>query len=703
MSLRPIIIIAVVAVIVAAFIFGAFSGASGASWADLPKNEVVIEPVVGTLPKRIVVPPVKPVVKGDSELAKVIRDLGAPPVPSYTDGEIVGLKPSDGLGVVAGVLHTSTVESFIGRFDSTFIVPGAIVDCVPYVRADLGANVRALGSLERQPYEVDLFTFAHSPSGEDSTGDSRAHWTVGGSRQDQQRGELQGIMARLQGDAEKYRSPVRYRQSVRYARTLEEAQARLGLSLRSRFVEADLDAQRRGSRDRAVFIGMAQQEYFRLGVSPSDTAPKAGPEAWIVDNPANLKSIQAMNSRGEGWPGVPALLSSVRYGRVIIVAFEIEIESEQEWLDLNGKYENPSSSFEVHAWNEALRRHRGATIDVIVYGGGTIPSGLGVDVVEGAESRLGEGIGTQDDAPGQVSRPVTHIQVSKAKVIDVLQELIDSGKKWGPESLGLPIGLEMVLLDDAGTALRPFQFSMATLAQQFENQPGWNIYLTGNINRDFDSGWGDAGDWELELDVAGEAAIRWNGDVKDPTTIQLNGRVGRPSGWGATLASSELRIKDVDDGFMRGGDDNSSAGFGSIINTAPAEVTTFWSLAGEHEIKFASFSDALADARKTETWDSDSTAQEVFATRHAEALKVLRSRQPAMSKSVDALITAGLTAQQALERRRTGDLKVSTSSDDNSYTVTACPDVSGEKRAIELLLKDLKTWRLTAETYIESR
>lgn len=433
----------------------------------------------------------------DSELRQLLARFGSPPMPAtYPTDIAVNVKPQEGLTIVESILHSSVADDFIGRFDRSSIFPGAIVDCMPYVRADLNSPTRSLLSLERHPYKVSLATYVPSSP---SQADHRADWEVANGRQDTQSQYVLGtVYGEVNAQADNFTSPTRFRRTGRFAHTFSEAQAKLGISLNNPFVNIKIDRDSKAKASRGVFLGMVQQEFFRLNASPLKE-DASGPDVWLPNNPQNIQALKGLAPSDAMMPGVPALIREVRYGRVIIVAFEVDLSEDFKSLDvhLDGNYGSNSGSVDV--WNSAFERASSGTIDVIVYGGGELPTLPSViDTIKVDTDKLGDG---------------TQLRINKANAIQVIDTILESGSTWSSKQPGLPIGVTFELLDDGNAQLKPLNNSLIELARAAKPAEGWDIQLDAKINNDYDSDsiFGkDSGEWDFTFKVGNDSGLFHN-------------------------------------------------------------------------------------------------------------------------------------------------------------------------------------------------
>lgn len=601
----------------------------------------------------------------DTELRRLLARFGAPPLPDTYPADIaINVKPQEGLTIVETILHSSVADDFIGRFDRSSIFPGAIVDCMPYVRADLDMPTRSLSSLERNPYKVSLATYV--PSLPDRA-NHRADWEVANGRQDTQSAYVLGtVYGEVSAQADNFTSPTRVRRTGRFAHSFSEAQAKLGISLNNPFVNIKVGRDSETKANRGVFLGMVQQEFFRLNASPLKE-DASGPEAWLPDSPENRNALEGLSPSNTMMPGIPALIREVRYGRVIIVAFEVDWSQELRERFIHADGNDGSTSGSIDLFNSAFESASSGTIDVIIYGGGELPDlPSTIETIKGENSQLGDGV---------------QLRVNKSNAVNVIDTILRSGSTWSSKQPGAPIGITFELLDDAGTQLKPLNTSLIELARAAKPSEGWNIQLDVQVNNDYEA---DSvligtlsGDWDFTFKAGDTTLVEFNRSVTAPESFSHTPTVEMPVVWSTRIGQFSIKIIEKD-GFFRGSDDGSEFEFpGELVLRKPDSYDDYEAKLIEIERKIESLSGMF---RQTLQLDNASDAPESF---QASAFGEWLNRRTELSLFVPQ-VRGGLDQLKELQRAAISDLvRMQDSGADtlavtdagNTYNIKGKPDM----------------------------
>ena len=629
----------------------------------------------------------------DTELRQLLASFGRPPLPSRYPRDVeIGARPADGLEIVTQILHSSLADDFIGRFDQGFIVPGAIVDCMPYVRADLNSSVRAMSGLRRNPYKVGLSTYVRDESIDVST--DRFNYTVEGALQSQQRQQITNtIYPRLNAEADQLRSPALFRRTARFARSYQEAQAKLGFSLSSPFVNIGLDTARESRSDRRVFLGVVQQEFFRLNAAPLAGGSASGPEVWLPSTEDNFRIIRGLAPDGRTLPGIPAIISEVRYGRVIIVAFEVDWSEERDELDLHvdGKYQSTSASVDV--WREEIAKSRSATVDVFVYGGGPLPELPDLIDVEPEEG----------DAPGGATH---RLRLDKESAVQVVDAILDAGRSWSSTQPGRPISVTFELLDDAGTVLKPLNTSLVELARAGRPGGGWKMVLTADVRNDYDKDsiftGTDSGDWRFWWRHNGGELAHFDESVTATTRFVLTRPISSPAVWDSRVGGFEIEIIE-DDGGFRGGSDGSNFSFPEEVKLdKPAAYHDFEAFLPEVEESLLALSEKFRETMKLESSQSSVEFQREASAAYKEHLADLESE---LATVTDRTLQLRQLGEKAIARMRSlrdnGVQPISHGDAGNTYTIVGKPDLTPYVEYVELTMRRAEQTRRNINRYVD--
>jgi len=602
-----------------------------------------------------------------SELRQLLARFGTPPRPTtYSSDVALGVKPSEGLKIVEQILHSSLADDFVGRFDNNFIVPGGIIDCMPYVRADLDSPVHALTGLNRHEYKVALYTFVRDDP--NSTGKERNVWTIRPGLQKPQSQQFHNeIYSSLGTQSDQLRSPTRFRRSARFARSYSEAQAKLGFTLSNPFVNVSYDRSRESRSDRRVFLGMVQQEFFRLGAAPVPQDGQSGPDVWMSSDDGNIRALKDLIPTGNALPGIPAIISEVRYGRVIIVAFETEWNEAQDEMDLHidGNYQGTSAS--VDAWKKAFDSSASGTIDIIVYGGGDLPVLPGGVEVE----------------KGNDSNEEKKLRINKEVAVETIDKILADGMHWSSEQPGLPISVVFELLDDGGTVLKPINTSLVEMARAASPSGGWIINLHLDVKNDYDDDsfftGTDSGDWKFWLKAHEKEIDYFDQDVTADASFDRVGKLDIPAHWGQRVGGFSIKIVE-DDGGLRWGADGSEFEFNDELKLEkPAAYRDFEDHVRATQIELARLTSTFQKALRLEgASDKDDSLQKTTHGEWVKTIQRLQAELEPMGEKVNTLRNLRDEALAAMNAIRDGGVPGIVEHDaGNTYTITGKPNLTG--------------------------
>ena len=592
-----------------------------------------------------------------TELTELLKSFGAPPRPnSFSFEPLVGLKPQEGMKVLETVLYSGYPESFLGRFDHDYVVPGAVIDCMPFVRADLEEPVRTMGGLARAQYKVVL----QNSDG----GTTPVEWKIPASKQDEQIATIKtDVIAPVQSRADQFATTTRLTLREQMARSFTEAQARIGLSLETKLLDVSAEYSVHSTKERSVFLGMIEQEYYRL--SAAEIGDTVGPYGWLADDPRNLQVLRGLEPNGEALPGVPAVIKEVRYGRIVLFAFELDRAALDQELEVHAEGRKGTTKVTLDAWGKLLQQSQSNTALLMVYGGGVLP-----DI--GAEA---------------IPKSSDSYEVASDQARKTLDKILDAGKEWNKDNPGVPIGIEFQLLDAAGTRLAPFTSSLTTMVSQLESGANWAFDLeVEEVGDDFDGG-SESGEWKIYLNSTTDEnrETLFNGEheysVDSGSSFAAHDASKDPVFWGQDLGEYKLLISEQDD-FLRGGDDESTCFLTPAIRLdEPAAQREFRVAALELGNQFLSLQETLVETMSLEGADgSVSSAQANAEAAHEKGLEALAVLVTQASAGLNALKAKHEAAKEALTTLENVGIKATGSADSNDYVLSARPSLTNYHR-----------------------
>lgn len=624
-------------------------------------------------------------IEGSTALDDAVRAYGYPPTPLVYRGDMtIGIRvdPAATHTIVDRILFTEHPEAFIGHFDRSFLVPGTIIDCMPFVRADLGGAVGTLNDLRRHPYNLIAYAFPRGGSGEQE----RTSWQVDGGRQDQQRKLVNDRLKDFHSDKDRasgihrYRTPVRTEVFWTDARTYEEAMVKSGLSasfpIKQVLVGLDASTSNLTNKNRRVVLGVIRQEFYRLGIAAQSDA--SGPSAYIINDDANVQHLRSLMGTKATVPGIPALVTSVSYGRLVLFAYE-RTGSEQgarSGASVSGKWKGVGGSLDLD--DEQFRQSSSEAVRIFVFGGDTVPTGFGELATPDPEGATASG--SQGEVP-------------PANAATAIEALVNGLREWNGE-LGIPVGIEFTLLDGS-TTLRPFLMSMAEMARATAPNVGWTFDAWADIKGNFDPGIAGLGDWDFKLLLQDHELLRFHRGIadgakfwvsnlaKESVAQRTNVFPNQPAEWGQSFTGFFIDLKENDP--SPNPDDRKNLAFGdSLVLERPEAYRAFEASLESAKASLADLTRLFEEVRRVERADARSEAQSAMHRSWQTALAQLRAKVEQDRPIFAKLKRDAEAAKQALVSLEQNGVSITGAHDNgNTFRIVGQPHLSGYRLYVE--------------------
>jgi len=347
----------------------------------------------------------------------------------------------EGLAEVRRLIQPGSAQEFIGVLNNEeFLYPGRIISITPIARPDYRLPQQSLGGLTLQSYKV--FASAVTANGK----------TLRDAAEREVQFHDAKIPAGLQSaTSEHYERFLQRLQSqgahasnghtvfiYKTAHTLEEGFQQLGINASYGALSLDVDTRGEFRDEQQHIFMMLKQEYFRVRSDTAHESPHVL-TARVQSTPTNVETLTNLSEWKRTDDGsipyqqVPAVIRSVTYGRVVLVASETKEFTKAEIDRLMLEYSTPTASARIEferALKELLER---ATFKLVTWGGGA------------------------------TKVPDLKSGVSADQVAAIFAEAAGSEAKWDNNHPGRAIGFSAQYLDQATTQAHSFSLSDKSL------------------------------------------------------------------------------------------------------------------------------------------------------------------------------------------------------------------------------------------------
>jgi len=606
-----------------------------------------------------------------SELIQILDRCGQPPKPlkiSAASGDVhFGAVLESELAVIRSFLHTTDPERIIGRFNQAHIVPGAVVDCTPYVRSDLGATVENdLSKLGRNGYKVTLVNSGFKDSGVAANQDGLT-WEIAAMNQEQQAMEFQSkISPIISSKANLLNTSVELTRNSARAHTFESALMELGVSLQAKMVESDSTFSLESSHTNDIFVHMITQVYYTLAASPIESERDA--RAWLADDAPNHNILKQITPQGRGAPAVPALVDSVQYGRAILIAFEVDRSDSGMTSDSDLKYSRPDGSIDLDILTEHLKDVKDGTVKIYTIGGNLGEQGTTEPSIW---SLGGDNIDNQVDA-----------------IIQEVERLYQAGLNWTPENMGVPIGVTFRTLGSKPVRLKSHAATFSSLVESRRNG-AWQFSMDLDVENDMDGGI-ERGEWVMTLKhndigcwTSPERSFKSGNEYRESGTFSSLS----PASWGMDLPSIIVFEVDEQDSGSRGGNDFSLATLRATEQRLekPDDYDAVYRILVDEARNYARLRESVEAVRSSyqPKNSTNSAGRQLFESHYSEMkerLAIVQADQKFVEKNKDAAI-------DALDKLESDGIHYSGSADENQFDLYLHPDLNAFADVMDIAIE----------------